>query len=472
MKKLITILLVAMSAVALRAEVKSYPTETINGRLCYVYHAEKSIGLYRISVNFGCSQEDILHFNPELKKRGLQLDEKLYIPVSEEDLREMKHAHTAHAAKPEPVAEPQPIAEPQPVVEPQPVAEPVAEPVVADTVIRDTLVEETMIEELRTFDGKIRIALLMPLYAHETELNPNAEKYIDFYEGALIATYDLRGEQIPVELHVFDVEKSEAQVSELIETGKLDNMSAILGPVYPAQVNLIADFSARKHIPTLIPMADKLPQIETNPYLMQFNVSPVDEARVMAEYLAADSIVNVVLISARETDVPEAIRLLRAEIRNHNIPTTSISAHNILIDSIETALVPDKENIILLNSERYSNISTLIPKIEQAQSHYRVVLLSQYSWQRENIDLPQIYMTEFDTNEPTDLSQYEETFDRYFHHEHESINPRFDLLGYDLMRALVARLLGVEYEGLQSSFEWVRIENGGVKNQHLEIIRR
>ena len=47
-------------------ELLPYPIDTINGQAVYRYEVEKSIGLYRISVNFSVSQEDIIRWNPEL----------------------------------------------------------------------------------------------------------------------------------------------------------------------------------------------------------------------------------------------------------------------------------------------------------------------------------------------------------------------------------------------------------------------
>ena len=61
-----------VSSAALAQEMGDYPLDTIKGRIYYRYTVEKSVGLYRISVNFKVSQEEILRANPELQKRGLR----------------------------------------------------------------------------------------------------------------------------------------------------------------------------------------------------------------------------------------------------------------------------------------------------------------------------------------------------------------------------------------------------------------
>ena len=64
-------------------ETKTYPVDTIDGKTYYRYAVERSIGLYRISVNFDVKQEEILEANPQLQKRGLRFGEEILIPVKE-----------------------------------------------------------------------------------------------------------------------------------------------------------------------------------------------------------------------------------------------------------------------------------------------------------------------------------------------------------------------------------------------------
>ena len=65
------------------AQLLPYPIDTINGTAVYRYSVEKSIGLFRISKNFGITQEEIIQWNPQLEKRGLRFEEELLIPVKQ-----------------------------------------------------------------------------------------------------------------------------------------------------------------------------------------------------------------------------------------------------------------------------------------------------------------------------------------------------------------------------------------------------
>ena len=62
-------------------ELLDYPLDTINGEEVYRYEVERSVGLYRIGVNFNVPQSEIIRLNPQLRDRGLHFGELLYIPT-------------------------------------------------------------------------------------------------------------------------------------------------------------------------------------------------------------------------------------------------------------------------------------------------------------------------------------------------------------------------------------------------------
>ena len=130
MKKglLIFAILLAQWCIATAQELLPYPIDTIQGQAVYRYEVEKSIGLYRISVNFSVSQEDIIRWNPELKERGLHYGETLYIPVAGKTVPAVKHSSEPAIPVTLPAKEPEEavvVAAPEKT---QPVSEPVTLP--------------------------------------------------------------------------------------------------------------------------------------------------------------------------------------------------------------------------------------------------------------------------------------------------------------------------------------------------------
>ena len=298
------------------------------------------------------------------------------------------------------------------------------------------------------------------------------DRFVDFYEGVLLAIRELQTDTTRFILDVYDTEKSDLRVRQLIDSGRLEGVDAVLGLAYPMQLMQVGEWAKEKQVPVLAPFIDHIEGIETNPYILQFNPSSQQEAQAMAEWLSEHrEKVNCVLIDAKEADIPQSIRLLHREIIVRDIPTTTTSIRNILNDSLGTALRNDVENILIFNTEKYSNIQVLIPRIQKVAGERSITLYSKYSWSKENIPLPQIFTSVFKQQIIND-AVYEEDFQRYFGHEHTTDTPRFDLLGYDLMKELVAYLQGTEYHGLLSDIRFEHISAaGGLVNTNIEIQR-
>ena len=145
---------------------------------------------------------------------------------------------------------------------------------------------------------------------------------------------------------------------------------------------------------------------------------------------------------------------------------------DLLNDSAAYALIPEKENLIIVHSDRIQQVRALLPHLMTLQTvGYRLRLMSQYSWQKENIDMPQVYASKF-TTDSTDMSGYNALWSQYFVNEHVSETPRYDLLGYDLMREIVHILNREPGEsGLQSPIYWeAETEQDGWQNTYINIV--
>ena len=84
MKKIKAILIgiAALLGMTINAqELLPYPLDTIDGKIYYRYTVPRGIGIYRIGVNFGVSQEDILQANPHILTKGIRYDEVILVPA-------------------------------------------------------------------------------------------------------------------------------------------------------------------------------------------------------------------------------------------------------------------------------------------------------------------------------------------------------------------------------------------------------
>lgn len=456
MKKKLFILAIALSWMGLGFAQNpnlDYPTDTIGGVIVYRYPVDRSIGIYRVSVNFGVSQSMVIEWNPFLKDRGLQFGDTLFIPSGRTVV-----AQTA------PVVEPAPAT---PTVEPTSVV-PVADSTPAASVVP---VDSTPIVQT-PLEGAMNIALLLPLQAQVTKRTETMDRFVDFYGGCLIALQMEQDSLHPVNLYTFDVGKGQADIEQLVLEGKLDSMNAIIGPAYPQQVMVIDSLVKERHIPTLIPFTDNVPTLVQNPSLIRFNATAEQEADSVLDYIAnAGDSVNFVLVEGREADIPQNIRYIREGIISRGLPYTVTTLHNIMADSLFLSLKDNVKNIILFNTEKFNNLQIILPHLTTGKQGHQLYLYSHYAWKKEQIVLPQIYATIFASDSVLSKFDYEQAYKLYFDHSRASNNPRFDLLGYDLTRQFLAYLRNQPLPyGLQSDLRLVQEGEGGLINTHITIV--
>ena len=428
-------------------ELLNYPLDTINGEEVYRYQVERSIGLYRVGVNFNVSQADIVRLNPQLRERGLHYGETIYLPTGRPVV------YTVPAPMPEPAPEPKDTAL---VI--------AADSIVSDTVVADTLATDSLVPDTRRV---VELAVLLPFESHKGKRSVNAERMMEFYQGALLAIHDLQNDSTLYRLRVYDSERSERRVAALCDSTELDSVQGILGLVYPIQIERMASWCAAHQVPLLLPFSDDL-ELERYPYVLQFNSTDQQEADSLCAWIKTRN-ANCIAVEVQDDDLSASVRTLRKRMKAHNIPYTALGLSDLMADSAFYALDPEKENIILLHSDRYQLVRMAMPHIVKLQEDgYRIRVISQFSWTKEELRVPTVYTSLFSGN--ADHEAYNQLWKTYFSEEHVSETPRYDLLGYDLMQALVAWLRGEQqYTGLQSSIRWKQVRRGGYQNTCVEV---
>lgn len=508
------ILLTATWGIASAQDLLPYPLDTINGKIYYRYTVERGIGLYRVSKNFNVTQEDIIQANPQIHD-GLRFDEVILVPAKGLEITEQpttkgnnlnKRSRKPRRVEVVKLEDVQPtqlnIAEilqgGQPTTEKNIQVEATFEtqseplnsiflPIEEDdfTMIgMDALaIDSLTIDTLET--DTIRLAMLLPLQADATKRDKNVERFYDFYTGALIAIYEEQRYGQAIEVFVYDIGKTELRTQQILSDSLFPDVDAIIGPAYRQQMDIAAQFVQKDSTWLLIPFLSNVEQVNTNPYLLQFNPSSDIAADTLASYLAqqSDSINCVLIEYTPEDKIPSSIIALHNAIQKHNIPCTTTTIDNILNDNIDSSLVADKENIIIFNTDQYRKLEFIIPHLlRTGDTFYQITLYSQFSWQKEDIMLPQIYTSAF-KNDYTEYETYEYLWKTFFGHELSSTSPRYDLLGYDLTKHMLKLIRqsedkhsfsaeSLQHEGIQSNINFQQQTNGGYVNQTMHILRK
>lgn len=285
----------------------------------------------------------------------------------------------------------------------------------------------------------IKIAFLLPFMLDQDKPDLNLDRFLDFYAGALIAVEKAKEQGISTEIYTYDTEKSDEKIMEVLSNPELKNMDLIIGPAFSNQVPAVAEFAKGNKINTLIPFSSKVPEIDNNSYLFQFNPGTDLELKFTIDLLKKKynkaNIIFAELPGISSFDEGkmkfEALQKVfikeRKQFSNINL-TTSDEA------DFKSVLNKKEKNIIIFNTDKYAYINPFINPIKANSNNYDIVLFEPYNWKNQKDKLAKnIYISPFRAEiDSTKLNDFDKYFAQLFYSNVIIDSPRFDLLGYDL----------------------------------------
>lgn len=413
--------------------------------------------LYAISKMYQIKMEDIVKQNP-FTSEGLVIGTELTLEVPKE------------------------IADALPKTAPE---------VVKDTVVQPTLDETKyltrVVKNIKPNTKAFKIAILLPVVIDNAKTDAVNERFQEFYAGFLIAANDAKNKGISLDIFTFDSGKSEESMNEALLNPDLKQVDLLIGPAYTNQISLVSDFARANKINTIIPFSSKVPDLDLNPYLFQFNPSLNIEIEYLTNLLnnkyAADNIVLVDIASVSAGDNGNTfLNELKSSLRSKNRSFNVVESTNEL--NIQTAMTFEKgkKNIVFFNTDKYSGVFPYFSFLNSKSAEFEIVLYEQYSWKNQN------QQTKFQSFSvapfkpllnDTDFTDYNALFEKYFNWKISTANPRYDVIGYDLGNYFIALLyeLGPKFSenrkklplasGVQSfiKFERTALNSGFINKQ-------
>ena len=274
--------MILASVVLSQAQTFDYPIRVVNGQEVYEYPVQKSEGLYRISVNFGVTQEELIRLNPELKTTSLKYGQTILVPVKrnqappKESTLPLKKALVS--AKKDTVVPPPQQATPLPL--PKQVikqVQPKQEEVFFDEDTMFVMEQDTTVAPKHT----LKLALLLPLQADAQMYDARMERFLKFYEGVLLGLREEKRADWKFEVYVYDVGKSEYKLRKTLALPEMAEMNAIIGPAYSEQIPAASEFVRQHSIICLLPFTNGVDDLERNKYLLQNNPAVPEGMRVI-----------------------------------------------------------------------------------------------------------------------------------------------------------------------------------------------
>lgn len=192
-------------------------------------------------------------------------------------------------------------------------------------IVEDTEVESTQEDEIENINDtyntdckpqykQIRpytISLLLPLELDEMDnINLNlrdttelynyrknaAFKFIEFYEGALLAARELAEQGMNFTLKVVDIPRNATDVNQRLRTENIQNSDLIINLLYTKEFEQLASYAKANHIPIVNAVSKRRKILDNNPYVYKVQANELALYQKVANYLQAKHTLSNIII--------------------------------------------------------------------------------------------------------------------------------------------------------------------------------
>lgn len=338
----------------------------------------------------------------------------------------------------------------------------------------------------------IKIGMLLPFSVDGVKVDGTIDKFVDFYQGALLALLKAKKEGISIQLYAYDIEKSDDILLPLLtKESPLWHVDFIIGPAYAGQVQAISSFAKQHKIYTVIPFSSQVHDIAYNPYLIQFNPSVKWQCDTSASLFARQfRNYNIVIGNLDTATDPSGIgrmftSSLTQRLNSLRIPFKNVALANGNVGVIQPLLSRTKPNIIVLGDDNVDNVIPYLRNIGPLAYANNMSVYGFPDWDPEQGIYPKLYYTSlFFVNNPFQLSQYDNALYQWFRTRITPSNGmRYDLLGYDITNYFVDtwehsgnqnvanQLIYPPKDNLQSQFHFHKVSpEGGWVNEEMNLL--
>ncbi len=479
--------------------------------------------IYTIARNNGVSLDSIFKLNPGLRTVIHPGDEIKLPPVSPETSF-IRHRVTERRSNLKKVAELYKVPlkkvedmNPQisrRVVENQIVKIPVDEKILPEQdqiVLMPELEKEKLAKEGQelaesTFENihqTYNVALMLPLSLEDVPaidtlsdatpsqlLQSTPFRFIQFYQGFLMAADSLKKLGLSLDLHVYDIDQD---ISKTIKTLKLDEMNRmdlIIGPIYRNSFAYVANYARILGIPIVNPLSQKIETLIQNPFIFKVMPSRAAQADELAALVNRDfRYDNIILVYPNRYQDQNALNNIRAKLMDtlgsrHEIYNVAYDSDSLAGILRHTSVL--KNNLIIVYSETEALSVDLMARLNDLRDSLKMTLIGIPEWEKfehlENDYLMNLHTILFSSS----FINYNDTIVKRFildFREKYLAEPlEYAYSGYDMGTYFLTALMryGRDFEHftdqmnkplLNTRFIFRKLPGGGYENTYWNIYR-
>jgi lysM domain-containing protein len=395
--------------------------------------------LYGISKQFGVSINEIIEANPYAQD-GIKKGDILQIPVVEENIPKTSGSDILHIVKPKEtiygISKQYNITK-EDLLRANPKLENGL--MIGDTILitssspqpTTTPTDNNAIVQKATY----RIAYMLPFSAEEDKNSTNIDRFIEFYRGSLLAMEKIKEQGISLEVYTFDTQLGTTKINDILKNGIPKTVDMIIGPAYPEQVAIVADYAKKNNVIQIVPFTSQISNSDRFALQYQFNPSSADlDKAIINNILDKHKTDNVFIVNfasqnSKSYHLPE--RLEKA-LKSNSIKYTKLKANSLTADNI-SALNRNANNLIVLSSCSTQEFKDFVGAVSADNKNYTFVVENDiFNYAKADKSLKNKNFVTYSLFNATPEDKYLNAYSRYFTVRTQQSTPNYDLLGYDI----------------------------------------
>lgn len=371
----------------------------------YYHKVLKQETVYGITKKYQISAKQLNKLNPELKDRGLQIDELIRVPKNDKS--------DVIFTESEPI-EILPDSSIVPKMTDNTFFSLPCPNAPIDTIstykvaffipfylnINDTLGK--FIEVKTIDDAGVEIIELIPRTGKiKDEIFARTDIFLEFYEGSLLAIQNLKEQGMSFEIHVFDTQNDSSYVDQLLNSNDLEDFNMFIGPFYSDILDQVSDYAWEHQINIISPLSLVNSFIEHNPYA--FQVIPPFEIQMLhaSEYLNNFETKNYIVIHDGNNLNQEYIAAFKQQLYSNidadnfdQIKYNEVFYYDARDSVLKEVFTEGIENIVIVPSSNQAFVSDVMGKLNGYSYNYKITTFGQPRWiSFDNIELESFHNT-------------------------------------------------------------------------------
>ncbi|MFK7060398.1 LysM peptidoglycan-binding domain-containing protein [Flavobacterium oreochromis] len=404
------------------------------------YEVKPQETLYGLTNQFGCSKEELIALNPELKE-GLKEGMILKIPTVAKR-KEMKKE-------------------------------------IIDFSTNISMSTSKKVALLLPFN----IAKLDQDTINSTKSRLKKDKFLnmtlDFYSGALMAIDSINKLGVKVDVTILDSDetRSSSNIPALVNEYELKSYDAVIGPFYQNNVEKLA--SILETVPVISPLSKDYDK--KYPNLYQATPLPDDIKRAMFDFMRSKNGNILAIVDPKKQSAKQYIQEKYKEVKFVNVSDSGV----LEVSNLKGLLVAGRTNYVVMETEKTNLILSITTNLLALQKQYDIKLV--ILGENEALDFEEIQMNRLTKLKMHYPSQYRvngskeyQNFENQYRRKNK-INPNtFAIRGFDVTFDTLLRLSQekgfVEIanenstEQTESRFDYQANPEGGFYNKGIYIL--